>query len=371
LPTVVLGNAGETEESNRPMNENAQEQIARRRKRRRRLFVLKLVVFVLIFANIGFLGWYVWKHPFEWHVGGTRRYLAAKPGKLDFGQAQPGTPVAKTITIRNRTRDEVEIQLIDFTDASFRVEPDERNIALPPRGRVELTVIYAASVGGVSKGEMHLRVRGQSSPDLIVPLQGETLLPRLALSTQLLDFGEVKTRAGARLRLGIRNGGTMPLTVSAVAVRGDGFGLTRPFAPVGVEPGETLTVEVAFVPAKIGPSEGALVVQSNDPNQSEITVALAGSFGAAAKAQRERAQALALLNDAKRDLGIAYAYLSFTSTNKLLERERHRMGQETLDKAWPKYERANETLRSIDPALEDKEYYLEGSVLKRRTPGAN
>ncbi len=360
------------EGSNRPMDEKAQARTAQRRRRRRVLIVVKIFVFAMILANMGLLAWYVSKHPIKLRAGGRARVLTVRPAELDFGRAEAGKPLTQKVTIRNCTRDEVEIQFVEFTNGSFRLKETLHNLALARRGEVELTVIYEPDVGGVSTGEMRVRLRGRSSPELVVPLRGEAPLPRLVLSAGSLEFGEVKTRAGARLPLKLLNKGTQALKVTGIAVRGQGFGLARPFTHGTIKPNASLTIEVVFVPTKTGASEGALLITSNDPNEQEMTVGLSGSFGAAAKRQREKARALALLDEAKRDLNTAYTYLSERSTNKLLMRERHRMGREAFEKAWPKYESANSILRSINPALEDKEYYVDNSgALKRRSPGGN
>jgi hypothetical protein len=136
---------------------------------------------------------------------------------------------------------------------------------------------------------------------------------------------------------------------------------------VTIAPGKVLTVEVAFVPARIGTAEGELVISGNDPNNAERTIRLAASYGTAAERERNVAQAIAARDQAKRDLSTAFTYLSYSSTDKALTRDRHRMGQELFERAWPSYERANEFLRSVDVRLVDAEFYVDDlGQLQRR-----
>jgi hypothetical protein len=349
------------------MMKRAKERAARRGKRKGILLLAKVVIYLTIFANMGLLAWYLSGHQITLRSGARTQPLVANPDQLDFGQAEPGSPLTRTVMIRNRTRGDVEIEAIDMTHDSFRLKTQPGDLRLAARAEVEVIVVYVPRIGGVNEGEMLVHLRGDDAEPLRVPLRGETMLPRLAVSTSALNFGEVASGEGARLPLKVANKGNRPLRVETITVRGDGFGLVEPFAPTTIAPGKALTVKVAFVPARIGASEGELVVTANDPNNAESTVRLAGSFGTAAQQARNKAQALALLNDAKRDLNSAFAYLSFQSTDKLLMRDRHRMGQELFEKAWPNYERANAMLRSIDPSREDREFYVDDSgTLQRR-----
>jgi hypothetical protein len=103
------------------MKRQAQKRVVRQHKRRALLLFVKIFMFVLVAANLGLLVWHFSKHPIEIRIGGGGRALSARPGRLDFGEAKPGETLALGIMIRNRTRNEVEVQVIDFTNASFHL----------------------------------------------------------------------------------------------------------------------------------------------------------------------------------------------------------------------------------------------------------
>jgi hypothetical protein len=333
------------------------------------VMLVRALAWVLILANLGVLVWYVWKRRPDLFTGGHRSLLVATPAQLDFGAADAGTKQTRPIVIRNRTKNDVEIASIAFTNTSFSLEERPYGITLAPGQEVELTVVYEARAGGVNKGEMQFWMPAESEPELVVPVRAVALLPRLVVTPETIRFGEVTARADASRKVTLRNGGTRPLKITTVSVRGDAFALARPFAAMTLEPEASMVIDVVFAPSTTGAFDGEVVISSDDPDSATKIVSLSASYGITVQKERDKAAALALLQEAKRELTAADAYLSYRSTNKLLMRDRHRMGQEAFEKAWPKYERANEMLKAIDPALEDTEFFVDSEGhLQRRTP---
>jgi hypothetical protein len=335
---------------------------AANRKRRRVLFFVKIIVFLLILGNLGLLGWYVLRNKGGIRLGGPRAPLRAEPETISFGEVAAGKVLTKEVTIRNRTGRELDVAQIGFTGDSFRLKEAFAGLVLPPRGQTTLTVVYEPHVGGANDCEMQVRLRDGHGPCLRVPVRATALLPRLGVSRKALDFGDVTKTGGGRLALKIGNKGNAPLRITAITVQGEGFGLVEPFKPQALVSRQTIAVEVVFAPARMGASQGRLVIASTDPNEPEKAIALSASYRSAEGRDREIAQARALLDDAKRDLTTAYAMLTFESTNKSLMATRHQMGRTKFEEAWPKYERANEILRSIDPSLVDTEFYVDAEM---------
>ena len=329
------------------------------RKRKRVLFFVKVIVFLLIFGNLGLLAWHVLRGKVRIRLGESGAVLRAEPETIDFGEAAAGRALTKEVTIRNRTGRELDVAYIGFTGDSFRLKDAFGGVTLPPRGQTTLTVVYEPHIGGENDCEMQVRLRDEHGPCLRVPVRATALLPRLGVSPKSLDFGDVTTTGGGRLALTIANKGNAPLRIKAITVQGEGFGLVEPFRLQTLVSKQAITVEVAFVPARMGIGQGRLVIVSTDPNEPEKTVALSASYRSAEGRDREIAQARDMLRKAKEDLTTAYAMLTFESTNKLLMKTRRQMGRDKFQQAWPNYERANAILRSIDPSLVDAEFYVD------------
>ncbi|MBN1916720.1 MAG: choice-of-anchor D domain-containing protein [Verrucomicrobia bacterium] len=350
------------------MATSRQEALVAKRKRKRVLFLVKIVVFLLIIGNLGLLGWYVLRDKSGIRLGEHGPELRAEPEAIEFGESAAGTVLTRDVTIRNRTARDLEVAQVTFTSDVFGLREPFGGCRLPPRGQTTLTVVYAPRGGGDDDCEMRVQLAGASKPCLRVPVHGRTLRPQLGVSANSLNFGDVATTGGARLTLKISNKGNAPLRIAGVTVQGEGFGLVTPFAAQTLGSKQVITLEVAFVPARMGACQGSLVIASSDPDQAKKTIPLSASYRRAESSGREIAQAQDVLRKAKEDLTTAYALLTFESTNKSLMATNRRMGREKLEQAWPNYEQANRILSSIDPRLVDTEFYVDkDDILHKRS----
>ena len=92
-----------------------------------------------------------------------------------------------------------------------------------------------------------------------------------------LDFGEVQGQETRTLSLVNRIEDCGTLRVSEIRVEGDSFALESG-SPTTLEPQESVELTVRFDPAQAGPSQGSLVILSNDPFYPELTVPLSGTL---------------------------------------------------------------------------------------------
>jgi len=79
----------------------------------------------------------------------------------------------------------------------------------------------------------------------------------------------------------ITNTGNSAAQISAIGVSGSGFGLSGANAPVTVNAGQVLTINVSFTPVVAGSVSGAVTVTSNAAG-SPATITLAGNGAAPA-----------------------------------------------------------------------------------------
>jgi hypothetical protein len=89
-----------------------------------------------------------------------------------------------------------------------------------------------------------------------------------------LDFGGLFVGLADTQRIHVQNVGTDLLSVTSIGV--DGAGFTVWPSSLGLEPGESEQVAVAFAPGLPGHYAAALVVESNDPDDPEVAVLLEG-----------------------------------------------------------------------------------------------
>ena len=88
-----------------------------------------------------------------------------------------------------------------------------------------------------------------------------------------VDFGKTPVGATSTRMLKLRNGGTFRL-------KAQNFQTTAPFGtandPIELLPGAEAEVALTFTPDKVGPIQGTLTFETNDPEAPEVTVTLAG-----------------------------------------------------------------------------------------------
>src|SRR5260221_6277360 len=86
---------------------------------------------------------------------------------------------------------------------------------------------------------------------------------KLALSSTTVDFGMVSIGVPAMHNVAVSNRGDGPLTIAAVTTTSAAFTVTAPVLPAPLDPGETLKVEVAFLPTVVMAATDQLVVDSD------------------------------------------------------------------------------------------------------------
>lgn len=101
----------------------------------------------------------------------------------------------------------------------------------------------------------------------VVPSEEEPLYPDITATPGALDLGAVCLSGSSEVR--ITNLGDAPLTVSAISVSGDGWSFEAEL-PAVLAPGDEQVVTVTGVGG-----DGALVIQSDDPDEPSLEVPLA------------------------------------------------------------------------------------------------
>jgi hypothetical protein len=103
-----------------------------------------------------------------------------------------------------------------------------------------------------------------------------TRVPEMRVDGRALDFGSVIAGRPHTRPFRVRNLGNGPLTLSSLTTAAP-FSVTQQ-APLTVEPGTELSLEVVFTPEQVGVrAQGELVIESDDPSERRLVVALSGT----------------------------------------------------------------------------------------------
>ncbi|MDP8238891.1 MAG: T9SS type A sorting domain-containing protein [Candidatus Hatepunaea meridiana] len=111
--------------------------------------------------------------------------------------------------------------------------------------------------------------------DLLLRANGDYQQPEISIENENIDFGAVLLEESEEFNLVIENVGDGDLNVSSIEIEGDYFDHNFEEAIV-IEPENQIEVTVAFTPEESGEYEGTLLVNSDDPENGEITIQLTG-----------------------------------------------------------------------------------------------
>jgi hypothetical protein len=128
--------------------------------------------------------------------------------------------------------------------------------------------------GLAAGGEVLLRV--DNAPDVGVdcPQNQHTVRLSYTQERELLDFGNVHAGATEERTLGIVNGGTAVLELTALLSDAEEFTVSS--TSLDIDPNEVGTVVVGFSPPAVGGFSGTLSITSNDPDRPLTQIPLQG-----------------------------------------------------------------------------------------------
>ena len=237
--------------------------------------------------------------------------LLTNNARLDFGTTRAGTPVTKTLTIKNSGDGELRLNsiVVEWSGAviaifppppvPFRVEGVEPRV-VGPGASTTCRVIFPATSPG--DAEAVLRINNTDADEnpfsltLLANAEGDPpppSAPEIAVGLGnadvpnggTVDFGRTPLTVPVRKTIRISNSGTGPLQVRAAfqAVTRAANTLT-PFRFAGepfstVAPGASRELPIVFQPVTNGMFQTMLVISNNDSDENPYRLKLTGQGG--------------------------------------------------------------------------------------------
>ncbi len=196
---------------------------------------------------------------------------------LRFGAVELGQTVQSEFEIRNQGEDVLRITGLGLV-APFSLpgEPSDE-LELAPGAELLVTVEFSPTRPGSHRTELLLRTSDPDEPQFQITLMGEgsatSLYPQAEVSREALDFGEVMVGRARDLSIQVRNAGADPLQLSRVVVAAP---FSVPPRSREIAPGRAYLLPVTYSPTSFGRSEARLRIFTNDPEHSQLEVALFG-----------------------------------------------------------------------------------------------
>lgn len=204
--------------------------------------------------------------------------------EIDFGVVDTDLPVVSHFTVMNEGSAPLEIGDGTITgDDAFGGAFD--GFTLAPGEDAEIEVSFAPQGYGPMAATLSFATNDVAAPTVEIALSGFGVYsgPYVGVADDAHDFGEVRIEnpygelSQPIWPLEIIGTGDLDPTVTGITITGsEAFSIPDLSYPFGVGTMDTLTVNVTFAPEAVGPHEATLVIETTNPNEPEIEVALSG-----------------------------------------------------------------------------------------------
>jgi pimeloyl-ACP methyl ester carboxylesterase len=208
--------------------------------------------------------------------------LLTSISSLDFGAVPLGFTAIRLLAVTNVTEAPVGVLSATTTNAGFGVLSTNLPVTVEPWARVELLLRFTPQSSGSHTGRVTVAITDPIQTHLDIPLAGlgyslpANLMPKIEAAPAEVDFGALAVGESLERTFLVRNRGDAPLFVGSVEVEESAFSVVSPTGSFSVEPGEQRQVTVRFSPARMGAVVGQCAVNSSDPENGTVMVALQG-----------------------------------------------------------------------------------------------
>jgi len=201
--------------------------------------------------------------------------LEIQPKRIDFGKMRQGAKKRKIYRLTNKGDAELKIGQIRASCAECLVDKVKTD-KLAPGKEIELPVTYhATAVPGRHTAHVTIHSNDPEQPFqrlyLEVEIVGERAAPRVEVTPAKWDFGVARSSETVRRTVTVKNSGDAPLEIED-HVAGPGLRLEQTL-PATVAPGKRLELSVTLRPRQSGILRAHLILTTNDPKRSVVTVA--------------------------------------------------------------------------------------------------
>ncbi len=196
---------------------------------------------------------------------------------LQFGTVPVGASKTAYFTISNRGEELLYVRTIQSSDKRYGVYTN--SVTVQPGYSSSVAVLFSPDVAGEINGRLMITSNDVQRDTSFVYLTGagrNLTAPKMELSVQRIDFGQVATNQSVVKTFTVYNSGEKTLEVSKI-------GIVETNSPYSVVPsvlsvpyGQYRTVSVTFSPRQIGLVSGTVTITTNEPGSRSIPLSGTG-----------------------------------------------------------------------------------------------
>ena len=205
--------------------------------------------------------------------------LTVSSASLSFGNVTVNGSTSQTLTLTSTGTTALTVSSPTISGAGFSIVAQSFPVTLNPTQSLTLQVQFSPTNAGSVNGQMTISSNSTSGAIAGITLSGTGVIanPQLTISTTNLDFGSVALNTPVRKSLILSSTGSSPVILNSATVSGTGFSLIGGSFPVTMNPTQTLTLQIQFLPTGPGAQTGQVTLVSTSTNGATSTVTLSGS----------------------------------------------------------------------------------------------
>jgi hypothetical protein len=206
--------------------------------------------------------------------GGGEAVIIPTPSRLSFGQVSVGQSAEQSFTLKNTGSLGEVIKQINSSDSAFQVTSPAFPKSIAEGSSFAVKARFAPTSAKSYSGLLSIvNSAGKTVATVAVDGTGIAGNPDISVSSTRIDFGQVELGTFKDQILNISNTGQGDLQIQSF-VFNDPALKTTPRAPVTVGAGRTVPVTVRFRSSSQGSLTRNLAINSNDPDERTVNVAL-------------------------------------------------------------------------------------------------
>lgn len=199
------------------------------------------------------------------------------PNNLDVGSSKVGAQTFGTLNITNSGNSPLQVTSVTLsgTHASKFNISGTTSFTIQPAATQTVSVSYTPNAEQRDTAQLTVSSNDAQNPVKIVPVYGRGVLPKMTVTPDTVDFGDVRIGSSAtKNTIVIGNPGEVNLVISDVIVSPAVFTLVS--KPNQIQPASSGQVSLKFTPTTEGAATGMAIITGDAPAKPVDTVYLKG-----------------------------------------------------------------------------------------------
>ncbi len=208
--------------------------------------------------------------------------ITASPSTLNFNTRPVDSITDLVLTISNSGAGNLIISSISNPSTPFSISANNCSGAVLTSGNsCQITVRFSPTTAGSFNSSVAITSNDPDTPTLVVNIFGTANIvpPDISVAPVFIDFGNLRIGTTSAPRtITVSNTGGSPLRISSVRYPGSPFRITQDTCNGNNIPsGGSCIINVVFNPTRVATfNPYYLIIYSNDPDTSQVTVTLSG-----------------------------------------------------------------------------------------------